>query len=129
MSLPSNIVDICNRIQRGDGTTGWSGDGRMYVVFDYVRERYAVMRACEDGVDRLINSWPPREFDARVLKYLAEHDSRRHDVLARVEKHNQQLEASREAEARELEKALNADIQWMARKLYLPGTDPAPYRG
>lgn len=127
--IRSDILGISERIQKGDPTCAWSGDPYMYVVYNQRNGKYEVWRLCEDNRDRIISSWVPAEFDARVIKNLAENDSQVHDVLGRIEKHNDALEASRAREIEDLEAEMKKEMKWMARKLYEPGTDPAPYTG
>lgn len=129
MLLDSDALSLCERIQKGDPTCGWSGDERMYVAWNPQRNKYEVHRAAESGRDYLISSWFPGEFDSRVLRSLAEGDLRTRDVLGQIDKHNARIERQREEEMYRMEQELKRDTQWMARKLYLPDTDPAPYTG
>src|ERR1051326_5753583 len=127
MLISNDHLDIARRLQQGDPTCAWPGDPRMFVVFNYDRERYEVWRRCEDNVDRIISSWVPREFDARVIVHTSQNDTRLHDVLERVDKHNEQLQRSRERELKQIEEELAKDIKWIKQKLYIPGEDaPRP---
>lgn len=127
VSLPASALHTIKRIQEGDATCGWSGDKRMYVVFNQLDLKYEIWRACEDGKSRIIVSWKPEEFDARVLRHLGEHDLWHVDVLGRIEKQERAIQKAQEEELSNLEKELADDTAWMRKKLYLPGEDaPRP---
>lgn len=129
MLINTDVLDIAKRIQKGDATCGWSGDERMWVGWNPRLTRYEVWRTGEDGKDRIISAWAPNEFDARVIKNLAEHDTRVHDILARLDAHNAKIEKERADKLAEIMQEIHEFATWASRKLYAPGTDPAPYRG
>src|ERR1044071_8911243 len=119
----SDVLDVAARIQRGDPTCGWEGDPRMFVVFNYVTEKYEVWRRCEDNKDRIIMSAEPREFDARVIVRLVQSDTRHVNVLAEMEKHNERVERQQQEEHAEMMKEVNDILARGAMGSYLPGVD------
>jgi len=123
MLIESDVLDICGRIQKGDATCGWEGDPRMFVVFNNVTKKYEVLRRGEDNKDRVVSSWEPAQFDARVILNLVEHDTRHTDVLAAVEKHNASVAKTREDNAKQAMAGAKEFVKRTAKQLYLPGHD------
>lgn len=121
--VSQNVLDIAKRIQEGDPTCLWSGDPRMFVQFNYETEKYEVWRRGEDGRDRIISSWLPNDFDARVLKHLSEHDTRHHDLEKRVDEHNARLTKQRMETANEALAEAREFIRRSAKQLHLPGSE------
>lgn len=80
---------IQERMRKGDPGIGWEGDERLYVTPRNGAEGYAVGRLNEDGTKTLIcTSEPPHVLDEDLLVWLRDHDTRRVNVLEKVEKHN-----------------------------------------
>jgi len=127
IAVSQDALSVAQRVGEGDPTCGWSGDPRMHVMFNQLTLRWEVWRLGEDGRDRFVKSWHPSQWDARVLKYLSEHDSRSHDVLARIDKHNEAVERDRERKFTEAVAEAVDYAQHAVRRLYLPGTEaPRP---
>src|SRR5687767_13079467 len=78
VELTAETAHLLEDIQKGDGTLGYSGDPRLYVVWsDPVPGQYNLLRHCEDGQVRHIKAFPPHEFRRDVvLVYLANNDLR-----------------------------------------------------
>lgn len=115
--VESDVLGICERLQRGDPTCNWEGDPRLFVRFNELRRLYEVWRLCEDGVERIISSHKPNEFGPNVLKYLAEHDSHHVDINATLDKHNERVDASHQRQLEDLEHELNKYLKWANKKL------------
>jgi hypothetical protein len=99
--LRNDPNDIVRRIQDGDPTCFWSGDPDMYACENQRTGRIEVWRACEDLKHRVISSWEPAEFDARVLKNLFQHDTRVHNILERIDAENLAVQRDRARRADE----------------------------
>lgn len=118
MQIPYAHLEIARLISEGDGLN-WVGDDRLSVNWDMKAGKYCIVRLCEDRVTRPVMWVPPEEFDARVLKTLAEADLRegRNDVLARVEAHNAEVERDQEREARAMEAELADRLEFIYKRL------------
>lgn len=119
VSLPRDTWDIIDRIQRGDGTCGWSGDPRMFVVFDELTQKYQVRRLGTDGREYLCFSYYPEQFDARVLMDLARGDTwaRGRDPIAEVDAHNDAIERDAEREAEAMEEEMRDIAKYLHNKI------------
>lgn len=127
MMAPSDAFDIAQRVQKGDATLGWEGDPRMHVSYVPATQRWEVWRLGEDGRDRLVKTWHPSQWDQRVLRFLAEHDSRHVDVVARMDKENEKLEREREEKFTQAVAEAAEYARHASERLYLPGAEaPRP---
>jgi hypothetical protein len=85
--------DIQRLLKEGDPSIGWEGDDRLYIAPRDGAEGYVVGRLCEDGVKRLICfSKAPHRLDKELLIQMRDNDTRRNDVLKRVNEHNARLQ-------------------------------------
>lgn len=74
--------DVSDRITRGDPTLGWSGDDRMRLVRNFVRDRWEIWRVGDDGIDRCEMSKGGDRLDGPALiRLLVAHDTRHVDVV------------------------------------------------
>lgn len=107
-----DYYDVSARLRDGDPTCGWEGDERLSLVLNVLADRWEVWRRHEDGTSSLVchragTSKPGPE----LIRRLAEHDTRKVDVLARVEAENAERERDRERES-------HAQHEEMADRLY-----------
>lgn len=85
--------DIQKMLKEGCSSIGWEGDPRLYVAPRKGAEGYVVGRLGEDGSKHLICvSKPPHKLDIQLLIMLRDNDTRKHNVLARVDRHNASVE-------------------------------------
>lgn len=120
--LDTRVHDIATRIQTGDATYGWHGDPDMFVVWDDKNELYLVYRQISAETAVLIVDVSPDAFDGRVLKLLAEGDTRFHNVLDEVEAHNARIDRQAASDDQTLQSELD-DIQNFIAKQYATGGD------
>ncbi len=125
--LDKGVIDILERIQRGDGSVGWGGDPRMHVTWNSTRGVYELYRLNENGKDYILNTWPSHEFDTRVLAWLRDHDSWNVDILKKVDQANESRERTASEAVREAAEEVAAVAQFESEGLYLPGWEaPRP---
>lgn len=91
--------DIQRLLKEGDPTIGWEGDPRLYIT-PMDRGGWAVGRLCEDGVKRMICHSTPdsngqHKLDKSLLIQMRNNDTRKSDVLKRIETSNQRFEKDR----------------------------------
>lgn len=74
---------------------------------------YAIFHRNKHGYEYLVRTMTPEEMDHRLIAWLFEADTKRHDVLARIEREeaarklmDMRAQMDREEEARELTKAI-----------------------
>lgn len=81
--------EIVRLLQHGDPTIGWEGDPRLYMRRNLHSGGWTVWRLGEDGSEHAIcSSKGNHKLDKSLLVRLRDHDSRRVDIHARVEKQN-----------------------------------------
>lgn len=100
MMVESDVLDICNRIQQGDPTTGWAGDPGMWVEFDVPRNAFVVRRIDpRTGGEVDVMSYRP-PLDTGLLVKLAQGDTQRrgNDPVKRILEENTARERAQEAE-------------------------------
>lgn len=114
--VSQDALDIADRIQKGDGIM-WEGDPRMHVNFNRISGRYEIWRLGEDGVDRVLASFAPDEWDHRVFRWLVEHDTRRIDVIDRVRKNNDLVRKRGDDTTHEIEKEAKRFLEWANYRL------------
>lgn len=112
--MDSRIVEMSKHLQKGNPTSGWRGDERMYVqigVLDKTvngqvvarKNMIEVRRVTETGEDVNIGWWEPAEVD-RIILDIIQQDPRTPghvDVLDRIDKHNAKLEKAADDSFRE----------------------------
>ncbi len=123
IEVSSTVLDLDKRIKYGDPTANWSGDTRMFLRFHALTEQYQVWRLCEDGVERIICSWPPEQMDARLLRHLGETDGWRRgaDVLGKLDAQNAALERQHQEAQAELEAGIREIMDFAMRRSHIPG--------
>lgn len=121
-SIDTSQYELCERIQKGDATYGWHGDPDLFVVWDSHNELFLVYKQLSAETAVLITDVSPDAFDGRVLRLLAEADTRFHDVLAEVEAHNASLDRQVAREDLAAEEELRDMQDFIARK-YTSGGD------
>lgn len=116
VSVSRDVWDVVDRIQRGDATVGWSGDPRMYVVFNQQRGAYQIFRHAEDGRDYLVMNCPPNEFDVRIVRKLALGDTQTRDVLGMLEEEERLREWKEESDNLAMEEEMRDVMRHYAKK-------------
>jgi len=128
---------IRRELQDGNPSVGWPGDRRLMLVQKVIRlrspggghrtgRRWEVWRACEDGQDRFIGSWPLDQ-SHRIIPDLAKMRAERpgggaDERLAEIDRHNQALEADRQRQAEEAWLQMLEHMAWAEARLSGPRT-------
>jgi hypothetical protein len=91
--VPHHVLDICDRIQRGDGL--WRGDLTMGVYYDPDRDVYEVVGL--DAMQQPYIAATSRTCDQRLIDQLIAGDWQRGGVFEAVVKANERLRKAQEA--------------------------------
>lgn len=102
VEIDSELLDA---LQNGYPTLGWDGDPLLFLAYNRATDRIEVWRhnLNRDGKPGLVMQSKPgqRIADMNIIKVLMDHDTRRTDVAANIQKHNDkvrkdQLDAQRD---------------------------------
>lgn len=87
--------DLLDALHNGYAPLGWEGDPLLFLAYNRATDRVELWRhnLNRDGKPGLImrSKQGQRIADMNLIKFLVEHDTRRTDVLANIEKHNAQV--------------------------------------
>ena len=92
VEIDSELLDA---LQNGYSPFGWEGDPLLFLAYNRATDRIEVWRhnLNRDGKPGLVMQSKPgqRIADMNIIKVLMAHDTRRHDVVADMKKHNDQV--------------------------------------
>jgi hypothetical protein len=128
---------IAARIRDGDAALGWLGDDRLSLHLNvaFAREdprglpRWEIWRRDEDGGAAMVTSCVRLRIDGdQLIRQLAAHDSRTHDIAAEVLARNDTRVEASKAAFREANEDRADKLAWaLGRDLGIPAQDGRPY--
>lgn len=121
LEVPSHVLGLDKAIKEGAPECDWSGDPRMFLVFNAIKQQYQVWRLCEDGANRLI--CPAPHMDNRLLRYLGEIDSWRRGAdgnVARMDAANVALERRHQEQIAELNNECREILAFAMKRSHVP---------
>lgn len=92
------VTDTIRRLKDGDGTFGWEGDPNMEVCVDLETGLYDVWTLGLDGEPALVAAGKPY-CDGRLIEDVIRADTRRFDVLARIDAKNASVKKAHDEKA------------------------------
>lgn len=113
------------RLRNGDATLGWPGDPALALVRNTVKDRWEVWRHHEDGSKSIVGHRAGTRLPGNeLILSIRDHDTRLVDVLAGVERQNDELERRREQRFREQTGEAGDKLAWaLGRDLDEPAQD------
>lgn len=109
--------DIQRKLREGAPEFGWQGDPRLYITPRDGAEGWAVGRIAENGTKHLVCfSKAPHRLDENLLIMLRDNDTRRHDVLQRINNKNDALQREHDQAFQEKTAEMIDRVAWGLHK-------------
>lgn len=113
--LGTNLHELADRLKNGDPTVGWEGDPRLTLAKS--ETHYELWRLEADGQYRMVCRLNDTLDPSNICRLLVERDARRgFDLKEHVDRHNAQVQAARQAPARERMSGAADKLAWALKK-------------
>ena len=123
-------AEIDRLLREGDPTCGWHGDATLSLWYNAINHKWEVWRRGDlDGTATFVCSATGDKLPGKsLLRALAAHDTRHHDVVAELDKHNAMVARQQEADFHAKIDDLSDKLAWaLGKDLGEPAQDGRLY--